>query len=259
MSRFNIRFELRKIRIPRARRGKNVQVSWKLKSACLRIRARVDKGAATLCAALSRCVDQWSKTRGVTAMETRPRSTVHRSPKFPPNYRRTRFKRTLIGLAAVERDEISREERRSLLPPSFSLFFTPFTRWSSVNENLNLSGRGNWVHQDGNGGWKERGREGRWIVKKTTSWRSDLWVKREDSFFPFFCPGRRDTACSMLADKNGRVRWTQHAGCIKDLISFGALPFNGMFSIAMFPLYIGLIHAHEANRATSIRFAFLDL
>lgn len=78
-------------------------------------------------------------------------------------------------------------------------------------------------------------------------------------FFPFFCPGRRDTACSMLADKNGRVRWTQHAGCIKDLISFGALPFNGMFSIAMFPLYIGLIHAHEANRATSIRFAFLDL
>lgn len=76
-------------------------------------------------------------------------------------------------------------------------------------------------------------------------------------FFPLFLS--RDTACSMLADKNGRVRWTQHAGCIKDLISFGALPFNGMFSIAMFPLYIGLIHAHEANRATSIRFAFLDL
>lgn len=68
-----------------------------------------------------------SKTRRVTAMETRPRSTVHRSPKFPPNYRRTRFKRTLIGLAAVERDEISREERRSLLPPSFSLSSSPLS------------------------------------------------------------------------------------------------------------------------------------
>lgn len=34
-----------------------MQVSWKLKSACLRIRARIDKGAATLCAALSRCVE----------------------------------------------------------------------------------------------------------------------------------------------------------------------------------------------------------
>lgn len=104
-----------------------MQVSWKPKSACLRIRARVDKDAATLSAALSRCVDQWSKTRGVTAMETRPRSTVHRSPKFPPNYRRTRFKRTLIELAAVERDEISREERRSLLPPSFSLSSSPLS------------------------------------------------------------------------------------------------------------------------------------
>lgn len=48
---------------------------------------------------------EWSKTRGV--MEIRRRSTVY-SPKFPPNYRGARFKRTLIGLAAVERDEISR-------------------------------------------------------------------------------------------------------------------------------------------------------
>lgn len=186
MSRFNIRFELRKIRIPRGIRRREEMCkyrgNWKARVYVL------GRALIKVLQPFARRYHDASKTRGVTAMETRPRSTVHRSPKFPPNYRRTRFKRTLIGLAAVERDEISREERRSLLPPSFSLFFTPFTRWSSVNENLNLSGRGNWVRQDGNGGWKERGREGRWIVKKTTSWRSDLWVKREDSFFPFFCP-----------------------------------------------------------------------
>lgn len=55
-----------------------MQVSWKLKSACLRIRARVDKGAATLCAALSRCVDQWSKTRGVAARDGNS-STINRA------------------------------------------------------------------------------------------------------------------------------------------------------------------------------------
>lgn len=190
----------------------------------------------------------------MTAMETRSRSTVHRSPKFPPNYRRTRFKRTLIGLAAVERDEISREERRSLLPPSFSLFFTPFTRWSSVNENLNLSGRGNWGRKRG---MEREGKRGSMNREKNNELAIGFMDEKGGQFFPLFLS--RDTACSMLADKNGRVRWTQHAGCIKDLISFGALPFNGMFSIAMFPLYIGLIHAHEANRATSIRFAFLDL
>lgn len=145
-----------------------------------RVFTRVD--AAIFCAAISgRKREEWQR-----ALETGRRSAVavHRSPKFPPNYRRARFKRTLIGLAAVERGEISRGERRSLLPLSLSLSFTPFARWSSVNENLNLS-EGE-ERETGSIRTETGGKEGRWIVKKTTSWRSDLWVKGEDSFFPFF-------------------------------------------------------------------------
>lgn len=104
---------------------------------------------------------------------------------------------------------------------------------------------------------EREGKRGSMNREKNNELAIGFMGEKGGQFFPLFLS--RDTACSMLADKNGRVRWTQHAGCIKDLISFGALPFNGMFSIAMFPLYIGLIHAHEANRATSIRFAFLDL
>ena len=147
-----------------------------------RVFTRVD--AAIFCAAISgRKREEWQR-----ALETGRRSAVavHRSPKFPPNYRRARFKRTLIGLAAVERGEISRGKRRSLLPLSLSLSPSPLSLIVGKREFKSIRGRGkgNWVHQDGNGG--KRGSMNR---EKNNELAIGFMGERGGQFFSFlFCP-----------------------------------------------------------------------